>query len=125
MTFTKENIENLKLVCEQIISLTNESVDGSLMYIQMMCLGDRIKDFGKNPIVKNSGILLLNESPISDIDVKVEDSYTYKISIEGTGTRDEIIQELQEISKGIENETVVTLDGAEWESQLTTKINAE
>lgn len=70
MTFTKENIENLKLVCKQIISLTNESVDGSLMHSQMMCLGDRIKDFGKNPIVKNSGILLLNESPIADIDVQ-------------------------------------------------------
>lgn len=121
MNFTKENIENLKLVCEKIILLTNESVDGSLMHSQLMCLGDRIKDFGKNPIIKNSGILLLKESSISDNDV----NYTYKISIEGTGTRDEIINSLEEIIEGIENESDVVLDGAEWEGQLTTKINVE
>lgn len=56
-TFTTENLDNLKRVCEKIISITNENVDGKLMAVQLMCLGDNIKEFCNNPIVKNSGVL--------------------------------------------------------------------
>jgi len=55
-TFTKENFDNLKEVCEKIISLSNENIDGKLMFSQLTCLGNNIKDFKENPIVKNSGI---------------------------------------------------------------------
>ena len=55
--FTTENLDNLKSVCEKIISITNENVDGKLMTIQLMCLGDNIKEFINNPIIKNSGAL--------------------------------------------------------------------
>ncbi len=55
--FTKENCDELKKICEKIISLLNENIDGELMIAQKMCLGDNIKDFVKTPIVKNSGII--------------------------------------------------------------------
>ena len=56
-TFNKENISDLKSTCEKVISLLEENVDGAFMTIQLMLLGDRIKDLQNNPIVKNSGIL--------------------------------------------------------------------
>jgi len=56
-TFTKENFESLKQTCEKIIKLADENVDGKLMYTQLTFLGDNIKEFVKNPIVKNSGII--------------------------------------------------------------------
>jgi hypothetical protein len=56
-TFTKENIEKLSETCKKIISLLDENVDGSFMAVQLICLGDQIKDFEKNPIVKDSGLL--------------------------------------------------------------------
>ncbi len=59
-TFTKENFEQLKRTCEKIISISDENVDGDLMAVQMLCLGDDIKEFADNPIVKNSGILHRN-----------------------------------------------------------------
>jgi len=55
-TFTTENFDNLKKVCEKIIAISNENIDGDLMAVQLMCLGDNIKDFVENPIVKNSGV---------------------------------------------------------------------
>jgi len=55
-TFTKENIEKLSQTCKKIQSVLDENVDGSFMAVQLMCLGDQIKDFKNNPIVENSGI---------------------------------------------------------------------
>lgn len=55
-TFTKENCDSLKKTCEKIISLLDENIDGSLMASQLQCLGEDIKEFKENPIVKNSGI---------------------------------------------------------------------
>jgi hypothetical protein len=55
-TFTKENIDNLSQTCKKIISLLDENVDGDFMMAQLICLGDRIKEFKENPIIKNSGI---------------------------------------------------------------------
>ena len=55
-TFSKENIENLSQTCKKIISLLDENIDGDFMAIQLVCLGDQIKDFKENPIIKNSGI---------------------------------------------------------------------
>lgn len=57
-TFTSGNFNKLKQTCEKIISLSNENIDGALMISQLECLGENIKDFIKNPIVKNSGILI-------------------------------------------------------------------
>lgn len=56
-TFTKENFENLQSACEKIISLCKENVDGNLMFCQTIFLGENIKDFMRNPIVKNSGLI--------------------------------------------------------------------
>jgi hypothetical protein len=56
-TFTKENIENLSQTCKKITSLLDENTDSSFMAVQLVCLGDRIKDFMKNPIVRNSGLV--------------------------------------------------------------------
>lgn len=55
-TFTKENFEALKRTCKNITSLCDENVDGNLMFSQLLCLADGIKDFNENPIIKNSGI---------------------------------------------------------------------
>jgi hypothetical protein len=55
-TFTIENIENLKSTCQRIVILLDENVDGDFMMVQLICLGDRIKEFRNNPIIKNSGI---------------------------------------------------------------------
>jgi len=56
-TFTKENFDKLKNTCQKIIAISNENVDGKLMYIQLEFLGESIKEFVTNPIVKNSGII--------------------------------------------------------------------
>jgi hypothetical protein len=56
-TFRVENIESLKNTCNKIILILNEHIDGNLMLSQLMCLGDSIKEFITNPIVKNSGII--------------------------------------------------------------------
>ena len=56
-TFSKKNIDDLSSVCHKIISLLEQNVDGSLMMTQLMFLGEDIKEFVENPIVKNSGIL--------------------------------------------------------------------
>jgi hypothetical protein len=55
-TFSKQNIENLSQTCKKIVSLLDENVDGDFMAIQLICLGDQIKEFKNNPIVNNSGI---------------------------------------------------------------------
>ena len=55
-TFTKENVENLSQTCKKIISLLDENSNGDFMMAQLICLGDRIKEFKDNPIIKNSGI---------------------------------------------------------------------
>jgi hypothetical protein len=55
-TFTTENIEKLSQTCKKIISILDENVDGSLMAVQLICLGDQIKEFKNNPIIENSGI---------------------------------------------------------------------
>lgn len=57
MTFTKENVQALKLTCDKISGLTKESVDGQFMLTQLEFLGNLIKEFRDNPIVKNSGII--------------------------------------------------------------------
>jgi len=54
-TFTPENFNLLKQTCRNIISLCDENVDGQLMAVQLMMLGNRIEDFSNNPIVKTSG----------------------------------------------------------------------
>jgi hypothetical protein len=54
--FTEENVDQLKKTCEKIISLCNESTKGKFMMTQLMFLGDNIKDFKRNPIVKTSGV---------------------------------------------------------------------
>jgi hypothetical protein len=59
-TFTTENFDKLKRICEKIIAISNENVDGSLMTAQLVCLGDNIKDFIENPIIKTSGITSTN-----------------------------------------------------------------
>lgn len=59
--FTKDNFDNLKQICQKIISISNENIDGELMFIQKVCLGDNIKDFINNPIIKNSGLILTND----------------------------------------------------------------
>jgi len=53
--FTSENFDKLKQTCQQIISLSDENVDGQLMAVQLIMLGNRIEDFSNNPIVKTSG----------------------------------------------------------------------
>jgi hypothetical protein len=55
--FTKENFDKLSNVCKKIISLSEENIDGGLMTVQLMFLGENIREFAENPIVKNSGIL--------------------------------------------------------------------
>lgn len=52
-----ENLQNLKETCQKMISLIDENVDGSLMFSQLQMLGENIKDFVKNPIVEQSGIV--------------------------------------------------------------------
>jgi hypothetical protein len=56
-TFTKENFKRLISTCEKIIGISEENIDGNLMAIQFILLGENIKEFTENPIVKNSGIL--------------------------------------------------------------------
>ena len=56
-TFTKENFDKLKNTCQKIIALSDENIDGNLMYSQMVFLGENIKEFVENPIIKNSGIV--------------------------------------------------------------------
>ena len=55
--FTSENVNELKTVCEKIISILNENVEGELMISQKMMLAERIKDFSTNEIIAKSGIL--------------------------------------------------------------------
>jgi hypothetical protein len=56
-TFTKENFDKLKNTCQKIITISDENIDGALMYSQLEFLGESIKEFIKNPIFKNSGII--------------------------------------------------------------------
>lgn len=56
-TFSVENFNNLKNVCQKIIALSNENVNGDLMNSQLIFLGENIKEFINNPIVKKSDIL--------------------------------------------------------------------
>jgi hypothetical protein len=56
-TFSKKNIDNLSNVCYKIVSLLEQNIDGNLMMTQLMFLGEDIKEFVENPIVKNSGVL--------------------------------------------------------------------
>lgn len=52
-----ENLQDLKQTCQKMISLIDENVDGSLMFSQLQMLGENIKNFVKNPIVEQSGIV--------------------------------------------------------------------
>ncbi|MCK9446378.1 hypothetical protein M0Q50_05755 [bacterium] len=56
-TFNKNNMSELATTCKKINSLCQESVDGDLTYFQLTFLGDLIKDFRDNPIIKNSGLI--------------------------------------------------------------------
>lgn len=56
-TFTTENFNKLRKTCENIISLSDENIDGSLMMCQLELLGEKIKEFSNNPIIKNSGCI--------------------------------------------------------------------
>lgn len=56
-TFNKENIESLQTITTSINSLLSDHCNGSLMAIQLQCLGERIKDFIEHPIVANSGLI--------------------------------------------------------------------
>lgn len=55
--FTEDNIEALKLVCQQIAGICGEHVNGNLMYSQKMALGLLIDKLIKNEIIQKSGIL--------------------------------------------------------------------
>lgn len=55
--FTSENFDNLKQSCQKISSLCDENIDGDLMMSQLIILGDKIKEFNNNPIVKTSGLV--------------------------------------------------------------------
>jgi hypothetical protein len=55
-TFTPANFESLRKTCQSIESLCNENEQGDLMHSQLVMLGENIKAFVENPIVKNSGI---------------------------------------------------------------------
>jgi len=55
--FTPENFDKLKLTCQQIVLLSNENINGDLMFAQLQLLGDKIKEFVDNPIVAKSGCL--------------------------------------------------------------------
>ncbi len=59
--FTKENCDDLRRTCQQIIALLNENVHGELMTVQKMELGHRLEDFGSNPIVATSGVISLTD----------------------------------------------------------------
>jgi len=52
-----ENLQDLKTTCQKMISLIDENVDGALMFSQLQMLGENIRDFVKNPIVEQSGIV--------------------------------------------------------------------
>lgn len=54
--FTTENFDCLTNTCTKISNLSKENVDGALMTVQLMCLGEAIREFMDNPIIKNSGI---------------------------------------------------------------------
>ena len=54
-TFSKENFENLKNTCSKIISQCEDPQLGIGMWYDF--LGNNIKNFIENPIVKNSGII--------------------------------------------------------------------
>jgi hypothetical protein len=56
LTFTKENFESLIHICKKIIAVSEENVEGSLMAVQLMALGENIEAFLENPIIKNSGL---------------------------------------------------------------------
>lgn len=56
-TFTKENFEGLIWICKNIISTSEENDNGDLSYSELSFLGESIKSFIKNPIVKNSGCI--------------------------------------------------------------------
>ena len=55
--FNQENLTDLQSTCTKIANVCSEQVDGFLMYSQMICLGELIKDFINNPIVKSSGVI--------------------------------------------------------------------
>jgi hypothetical protein len=57
MSNKKEDFDDLKKICERIISISNENFGGALMASQYLMLGDNIKDFINNPIVASSGII--------------------------------------------------------------------
>lgn len=54
--FTSDNFNSLSSTCTKISNLCAENIDGNLMTIQIICLGEAIKEFIDNPIIKNSGI---------------------------------------------------------------------
>jgi hypothetical protein len=55
--FTPENFDKLKLTCQQIIMLADENLDGNLMAVQLIMLGNKIGEFIDNPIVATSGVV--------------------------------------------------------------------
>ena len=55
--FTTDNFKKLKQTCKKIAALADENVDGNLMFTQAQLLGDNIKEFVENPIVKTSRII--------------------------------------------------------------------
>lgn len=57
-----ENLQSLKETCQKMISLIDENVDGALMFSQLQMLGENIRDFVKNPIVEQSGIVTKPDS---------------------------------------------------------------
>jgi len=60
--FSSENFDKLKLTCQQIVLLSDANINGDLMFAQLQMLGDKIKEFVDNPIVKTSGCLPDNRS---------------------------------------------------------------
>lgn len=77
--FNKENFDKLKQTCQQIISLSDENVDGQLMTTQLMLLANRINDFATNPIVNTSGCF--NDNTMGNIVIN-NDAKTIRIEEE-------------------------------------------
>lgn len=64
--FNPQNCDNLKTTVNAISKLMDENDDGVFSVGQLICLGELIKEFGRNPIVANSGILNYSQAPQKD-----------------------------------------------------------
>lgn len=99
--FNTENFDNLKRICKNIVSLSDENIDGQLMASQLVMLGEAINQFSNNPIVKTSGCL--TDEPLTKIVVNT-DAKTARIEDEYQRVKSAVIELA---SKGYDNFTMV------------------